>query len=474
VARVLICLIAVLVAAAAATPAAAAAAPAPVRITGGASQTIQQCGARVPATVVRTGAHVTAVVRAARTPAGRRGRRGSRVIVDQCMAGGWAGPVAVKLGARLRALRTPLATTERATGDYRVRIVRRGGESSRPAYVRVGVGEIVDTPVMFNVRNQNRSAIACLGAPDGATYTVRGTLVGPRARMLDDGAVRDDTAATLYYHGLSYASFFFRFQAVPGYDYGMEQARRGHVSIVVDRLGYPGSPGPARGTDVCYSSQADIGDQIIRRLRVGGYFTGEGPGPRFDRIAMAGHSAGGFITEMTQYLWGSADAIAVAGYNDTVPAPLVAQTLVAANARCLTAPDRAQGASGPPGYARFGETDAAFIAGHVHDMDPAVLAVLLRERTRDPCGDLVSIPLSFVADQPLIRTIDEPVLLVAGKQDAFFPPPGAAAQQVLGYVPTGPNVELEELEDTGHAMTLGRTHEAFVAVMDRWLSRHGF
>jgi hypothetical protein len=390
------------------------------------------------------------------------------------MNGAWAGPVAVRLGARRRALRAPLGTGESAIGDYRVRIVRRDGKRSRPAYLRVGVGEIVDTPVMFRVRNQNRSPIACLGAPDDGTYTVHGTLVGPRARMLDDGAVDDDTAATLYYHGLSYADFFFRFKAVPGYDYGMEQARHGHVSIVVDRLGYPQSPGPPSGTDVCYSSQADIGDQIIGQLRAGGYFTGEGQGPRFDRIAMAGHSAGGFITEMTQYLFGSADAIAVIGYNDTAPSPLVAQTLVAASVKCFTAPDRAQGASGPPGYARFGETDADFIAGHVHDMDPAVLAVLLKVRTRDPCGDLVSIPASFAANQPLIRTIDEPVLLVAGKQDAFFPPPGASAQQLLGYVPTGPDVELEELENTGHAVTLGRTHAAFGVVMDRWLSKHGF
>jgi pimeloyl-ACP methyl ester carboxylesterase len=65
-------------------------------------------------------------------------------------------------------------------------------------------------------------------------------------------------------------------------------------------------------------------------------------------------------------------------------------------------------------------------------------------------------------------------MLVAGKQDAFFPPPGASAQQLLGYVPTGPNVELEELENTGHAVTLGRTHAAFGVVMDRWLSKHGF
>lgn len=98
---------------------------------------------------------------------------------------------------------------------------------------------------------------------------------------------------------------------------------------------------------------------------------------------------------------------------------------------------------------------------------------MLRRRSRDPCGDIGSVPASFAANQALVRTIAVPILLVFGAQDALFPPPNGEAQRANAY-PQSPDVSLVELPGTGHAVTLGRTHDAFRAAMGAWLAGHGY
>ena len=418
--------------------AAPAAAPA-----AGATQDLVLCGKSRAATVVGTAQAARAL--------GSSNR--ARTIVDRCADGRWV---------RLTTKRLP--TGRAATGDYRL---RRSAGARRTTFVRVGAGEIVDVPVTFTVKNQNRTPLPCLGAPDGATVTVRGSLVAPRAVL--DGP---DPTATLYSHGLAYSQKFFRLQSLPGYDYGLEQARNGHASVVVDRIGYPASQGPD-GRAICYSSQADANDQLITALKSGAYTAGDGQGTRFSKVALAGHSAGGFIAEMTQYFFGSADALVVLGYSDTGAQPKVLVTLGMASMKCLTAPDRAGGTTGPSNYAFFGETEADFRSGHVFNAEEVVVREALANRTRDPCGDLLSIGPSFLANQLGVRTIDDPVLLVIGTQDAFFGPPAGTLQDLLAYV-SSPDHEYVALSNTGHGLTLGRTHGEFRNVMDRWLKDHGY
>ena len=212
---------------------------------------------------------------------------------------------------------------------------------------------------------------------------------------------------------------------------------------------------------------------MIGKLKSGAYTTGGGPGTAFGRVALAGHSAGGFIAEIAQYSFHSADALAVISYSDYVITPLTLSTFLAAGNTCVTAPEHADGATGAPNYAPFGATDADFTAGHVHNMDPAVETILLRRRGRDPCGDLTNATQALAADQPLVRTITGPVLLIAGAQDALFPPATMQAQAANGY-PQSDDVTRVEIPDSGHAITLGRTHEQFRAAMDAWLTRRGF
>lgn len=456
------------VAVAAVVPAAATAAPR-TTLTGGTTTMTAVCGATAKVQRVATGAPLKLAVPPARAAKARAARKGSAVVIEQCTTGVWKPLRTITLGARRRTMSAGIGTGASATGDLRIRARTRTGRVGPAVYARIGVGEIVDVPITVRVVNQNRTAIPCLGAPDGKAYTLHGSIVAPRTAL--DAA---NPAVALYVHGLGYSSFFFRFQDVPGYDYGLQQARAGHASVVIDRLGNPARGDLPDGSATCIPAQADMVDQVIGALRGGGLAgsTGRGGVPSFRKVLLAGHSLGGFITEVTQYSFQSADAIAVAGYTD-VPSPLALTTFGLASVDCATAPRRADGATGAPNYAPFGRTDADFAAGHFHDIDPAVAAATLRRHNVDPCGDLLSALQALAVNQVATRTgITSPVLVISGADDALFVPPTNRLQAQTAF-PRSSGVRLVELPDTGHALTLGRTHEAFRKAMDAWLTDHG-
>lgn len=445
---------------------AAQAAPA-VTLTGGtAPAPVRLCGATHPARAVPAGGALALHVAAARLDRVRTSRRGSTVVVDRCQAGRWTALATVTLGARRTPLHTDLTGTAGPAADLRVRTRSRSGRFGRAAFARVGVGEIVDVPVSFAVVNQNRTPLPCPGTPDGKPYTLHGTLVAPRAVL-----EAPKPAVTLYLHGLGYSGgLFFRFQDVPGYDYGLQQAQAGHASVVLDRLGNPSHDDLPDGNATCLPAQADMADQVVKALRKGS-FTVPGTPRAFDRVLLAGHSAGGLVTEITQYAFASADAIAVIAYNDA-PSPLALAQFSTAGGDCLTAPQHAHGTTGAPNYAPFGRTDADFTAAHFHDIDPVVARAVLARHNRDPCGDLLSALQGLIGNEILSHTIGAPVLIISGADDALFTPPTNKLAAATAY-PASSQVTLDELPDTGHAVTLGRTHDAFRSAMDRWLSAHG-
>ncbi|WP_320670107.1 alpha/beta hydrolase [Patulibacter defluvii] len=439
-----------------------------LRVDGGSSARATACGTSTTVRRVATGGALRVTVPAARTGWSRAKRRGAAVVVERCRDGRWRPDRSLPLARGGRPLEQALPTTGAAAdGDLRIRSRDRDGRLGRPAYVRVGVGEIVDLPISFRVVNRNRTAIPCLAAPDGRGYVVHANLVAPRS-VLDAGA----PAVTLYLHGLGYSGeLFFRFRDVPGYDYGMQQAQAGHASVILDRLGNPAHDELRDGNATCIPAQADMADQVIRALR-DGRVDGLPGAPRFRRVLLAGHSLGGFITQITQYSFNSADAIAVIGYTD-VPSVLALGTFANAALDCTLAPRKAHGGTGAPNYAPFGRTAADFASGHFHDIDPAVAQAVLARRNLDACGDLMSALQSLVVDHLGTRLgISSPVLVISGANDALFPPPTNGLQALTGYL-RSPDVSLVELPSTGHAVTLGRTHEAFRAAIDRWLRAHG-
>ena len=64
------------------------------------------------------------------------------------------------------------------------------------------------------------------------------------------------------------------------------------------------------------------------------------------------------------------------------------------------------------------------------------------------------------------------MLVVSGRNDALFTPPTNQIQAATSY-PSSGDVELVELPNTGHAVTLGNSHAVFQAEMEEWLSAHG-
>src|SRR3954453_10680274 len=125
--------------------------------------------------------------------------------------------------------------------------------------------------VTFTVKNTNTSQFAC--ASDGATYQVKGHISGPASALASASkkkkkAKKRPKAVTLYMHGLGLGEWFWNFTPIPGYNYALQQARAGHVSVTVDRLGYGASSRPD-GNKICIGSQADVTHQIVQQLKTG-------------------------------------------------------------------------------------------------------------------------------------------------------------------------------------------------------------
>lgn len=417
-------------------------------LSGGHPATITICGATHQARLAVPGDRM--VARA------RRGSSSSRayLVLDRCGAGRWT---------TLRRLKRRSVTfAAPGDGDYRVRLL--GAKGARSAYLRSGVGEIVSAPFAVAVRNRNTSLARCFPiVPDGSARVIRGHLTGPRTALAGTRP-----SATLLLHGLSYGEFFWRFGAVAGYDTTHELARAGHVSVAVDRLGYGASRGPG-GAAICLGAQADIAAQITAALKRGAYeLTAERP-VAFSRVALIGHSIGGLVAELAAASFDGIDALGILSYADLGASPLAVTTVGAASTTCLAGGDPAE-----PGFAYFGATPAEFRAAHLNaPTDPDVADAASTMRPRDPCGDLLTITPALVGGQLASGSVHGPVLVLAGIQDALFPPP-AAELQAARMMAAGATVTEKVIPGTGHAITLGRSAPAVRAELSSWLASNGF
>lgn len=332
--------------------------------------------------------------------------------------------------------------------------------AAKKSAVKQAGDAVREIPVTFTVRNTNTSKVPC--AADGKTYEVKGKLVGQASRL--DGDVPE--AVALYVHGLGYGAFFWNYKGVDGYDFASMQAGHSNqVSVVIDRLGY-GASGKPDGNLVCYGSEADYLNQIVTQLRSGAY-TADGAAAKqtFKKVALVGHSAGGFMVEASAYSYKNIDALAVVGFSNAPVGLPVYPTFAQTTIDCQTAPL-------PNNYAFFGKTDADFKAAHFFNADPAVVDKVTAMRAPDPCMDTGSALPAVVTALMSNSSITVPVLIVNGANDALFGPPGGDLEKALF---TGsPDVTQITLGQTGHALTLGRTNRQFRAIMGDWLKGRGF
>ncbi len=322
-------------------------------------------------------------------------------------------------------------------------------------------GAVVDRPVSFRVQNANRTKLAC--ATDGASYTIRGHLTGPASQLAAGKGV------TLYLHGLGLGEFFWRFRAVPGYDFTNALARRGHASVTIDRLGYRAS-GKAPGTKSCIGGQADVAHQIIQQLRAGSY---QGAShPAFGDVGLVGHSAGGLITQVEAYSFGDAKALGVLAYADQGISAFQRRAAKAAATVCARGGVTATPlVGGPGGYALLGQSPAAGRLAFFNTARPAVVRATLPLLTRNPCGDLASYAAAPATDKANLASISAPVLLVQGGADRLFPVGSVSAQRARFSGSSA--VTYRSLPDTGHALTLETTRTKLQADVASFLKANG-
>jgi pimeloyl-ACP methyl ester carboxylesterase len=341
---------------------------------------------------------------------------------------------------------------------------------------------VVERRVRFTVQNLDRTDLgatereSCPANPDeyGARWTIEGRLVGPTSMWL---APRGDRAVTLYVHGLAEnGRTSFLFDAIPGYNYAREQARAGHASVVIDRVGYGRSTIPD-GRDLCTGAEADMVHQVVSHLRAGDY-----GGPRFASVALAGWSAGGLLAEIEAATFQDVDALAMFAYEDQGFTAVLGQELGRHAARCA-----ANGGAGEPKFAGslrpgpfgYGWTfddrdDPLAPADHTRLLlspgaDPAVVEAALASHERDPCGEN---PGPYIATNPArLGQVTVPLLLVYGEQDPLFDA-SQAPVQASHYGSTDKTVVV--LPHTAHLFMLEPTAPMFRAAVASWLSARGF
>jgi pimeloyl-ACP methyl ester carboxylesterase len=342
----------------------------------------------------------------------------------------------------------------------------RAQHHAHPSKARVRARpKVVSRAVTFAVRNTNSSALPC--ASDGAAYEVKGHLVGPRSAV-SGTAARRRRAVTLYLHGLGFGEFFWNFKQVPGYDYAAAQGRAGHVSVVIDRIGYESSGHPD-GNQTCLGSQADTAHQVVQSLRSGKYGTEGGKSVRFKKVALAGHSVGGFIADIEAYSFKDVDALIImsASYSNL---PFAAIEFGQARAVCQAGGQPSE-PGGPPGYAYMGQTPAAFRATFFHSARNSVIDAVTAARNRDPCGDTASVIPALLRERS-VAAIKVPVLVICGTRDVLFSPLGCGLQR--DRYTGARSASLALVKNAGHAVTLEREAATFRKKVSRWLARRGF
>lgn len=329
--------------------------------------------------------------------------------------------------------------------------------------VHAEVETVARIAVSFSVENVNTSSLSC--SSDKKPYTISGDLVGP-ARLLE--SPEPNQPVTLYLHEFSFGRFFWEFGAVPGWDFVGELAGAGHVSLVVDRLGYDASGHPP-GSDTCLGAQADVAAQLVRKLHTGSYARADGRrSPGFERVVLAGHSVGAGVAELAAHSFPDLGLVGliVFGWADSDYSARSIEQSMRQGADCIPGGEPAE-TDGPSGYAYFGRTEAEFQQNVFHSAPPEVVATATAMRNRDPCGDNATLARIAVVNSLNLDKIAVPVLLVFGENDAVFQD-GAAQNQAERFSGSA-QVKLVTVPNAGHALTLEAPAAEVRGIVADWL-----
>jgi pimeloyl-ACP methyl ester carboxylesterase len=335
-----------------------------------------------------------------------------------------------------------------------------------------GSSAIVDLPVAFGVENANTSGVPC--PSDGAHYTVRGDLVGPRWAF----EAKRRRAVTVYLHGINVGAFMWRLPGFPELDHAASLARRGHVSLVIDQMGYDSSD-HSHGWLNCLGSQADMTRQLVERLRTGSYAVASGEPVSFQTVVLAGHDTGATIADIVAYSYpGAIDALVHFSWADQGFTMKPQVGFAEAAPICASGgqpaeqgpPDRDDPTGGPSGYVQF-LTDPQ-IREEQFNTEEAVVDRLLRMVNRNPCGQFSQIPAVLQINTQRLPEIEIPVLYGYTDHEFIWTQEGLA-QQAQHYR-NSRDLTTVVIRDAGHFPNFSRVASNFQSTIARWLSTRGF
>jgi hypothetical protein len=341
-----------------------------------------------------------------------------------------------------------------------------------PAHAAASKGPIVDVPAAFEVRNTNTSGVPC--PSDGDEYTMRGRLVGPRAQLKRPGP----RAVTIYLHGFNNGGFMWRPPGAPALDHPAILARRGHVSLVVDRLGYDGSGHP-HGWEMCLGSSADVVHQLVGQLRRGDYSLGGRRPAAFSTVVLAGHDSGAAVADIEAYSYQDVDGLihfnwADEGFTNDVYAGYAALMGVCARGGDPAEqgpPARDDQAGGPGGYALFLNDEKIRSAQVQPNTEPAVIDRLMRLWNCNPCGEFALAPEATRINMQRLPEIRVPVLYGYGELEFLWTQEGLAQQAELYR--NSPDLTTVVFRDAGHFPMFSRVASTFHATVAEWLRSRG-
>lgn len=274
--------------------------------------------------------------------------------------------------------------------------------------------QVIRRDVVFTLTNTNDTSVPCLA--DRATYTVAGTLVGPRDEVLGHAG---STRINILVHDAGTGGWFWDLPGVPGSSYAGRLADRGETSLVLDRLGFDASP-LADGNSTCLGAQATMLHQVVQNVEAGIYRFVDRPGaavPHGAQVVLHGHGVGAAVAQLEAAEFDDVDGLVVMGWSDAG----ASQAAVAEAARQTQACFQDD-------YAPYGASPADF-RGLLFATAPGTVqraAMALRNDT--PCGDVTSL-LGTVGSLNLgTGSIEAPVLVLQGGADARTRDTSADAQ----------------------------------------------
>lgn len=312
---------------------------------------------------------------------------------------------------------------------------------------------VASSRVEFDLANTNNSLVACLPLPDGREYPVQGRLVGPRSVISGRAAV---VTINVLVHDAGTGGWFFHLRGNPTYDYATQLARRGHTSLVLDRLGYDSSR-LGNGDATCLGAQVHMLHQVVQHLFGGRYdYLGarsqERPTPA-SHVVLQGHGTGATLVQLEAARFDDADGVV-----------LMAPPTATASQLALDAAGAQQQSCTSADYAAYGRSAQEYRRLLFRTAPREVRAAAVRLRNPTPCGDVATLPGALASATLTEREVEKPVLLLQAGADARTSGGSAA-------VTSAARITRKTVRGAGSALTLERSAPATQRIVARWLDR---